>query len=534
MQFIRHPYLAPSVIVLAVTALYGWFLNNPILFDDGYFFELGGPDKFFAAIGLQPRHLALATLVLGQRWLGDGLLGFRVVSLLAHAGVAISLYYFLRQVQQTLTNTDTDTRPAILALLASLIFALHPTAVYAAAYLIQRTIVMATLFALLSWLCWLRGLQTNRRRWLWGSVGVYVLSVLSKEHAVMVPAVSVALALWWWRTQADRESFVQLVRRLAPMMAGYFLVAALVVLHKKGMLGTMYELDAPEMLNIISTEQAWPLSVITQGFLFFKYLMLWLLPNPMAMSVDMREPFAQSFHAWPQLLGFSAFVMWPLVSTWLLWKGGRRGLLGLSMLAPWCLFITELSAVRIQESFVLYRSYLWLAPAFCVILLPAPWLRLRTLILLSVIVPLFLFPLAWNRLTTFSHPLLLWDDAASLIKDKQGLTGLERIYRNRGIALHQAKKYDMAIEDYSEAIRLKPTFSHAYNDRGASMLELKRFQEALGDFDTSLRLKPDNVRSLMGRGIALAALGRIDEAKQSYRIACSMGWQSACTKAAQY
>jgi protein O-mannosyl-transferase len=535
MRVMGHSWAAPTIILFAIALLYGAFLSNPVLFDDANFFFLGGSEKFLASIGLQTRHFALATLALSAKWLGNGLVSFRVASLLLHAGVAISLYYFLRQLQQILAQGRSKELEygILLPLVASLAFALNPVAVYGAAYLIQRTIVMGTLFALLCWLCWLRGLQTQRRWWLWASVGAYMLAVLSKEHTVMIPAVSAALALWWWRTQASKERGFLFVRRLTPMLAAYFIVAVLVVLQMRGFLGAVYELDAPEMLRVISVEYAWPLSIITQGFLFFKYLFLWLLPNPLLMSVDMREPFAQSFTAWPQMFGFIAFMLWPLLATYLLWKGGRRGLLGFAMLAPWLLFATELATVRIQESFVLYRSYLWLAPAFSGVLLLAPWLRLRGLLALAVVVPLFLFPLSWNRLTTFSHPLLLWDDAERLVDGRQGLTGLERIYINRGKQLHDVRKYDMAIEDYSKAIAMNANFIYAYNNRGASFLELKRYQEAINDFDISLRLKSDNPRSHFGRGTALAALGRTEEAKQSFRAACALGWQSACAKANQ-
>jgi tetratricopeptide (TPR) repeat protein len=133
-------------------------------------------------------------------------------------------------------------------------------------------------------------------------------------------------------------------------------------------------------------------------------------------------------------------------------------------------------------------------------------------------------------LTTFSHPLLLWDDAERLVEGRQGLIGLERIYRNRGIELYRVKKFDMAVEDLSKAISIKPNFSYAYNDRGAAYIAMQRYQEALDDFDTSLRMLPNNMRTLTNRGIALEGLGRKDEAVESYRTACSLGWRTACAK----
>ncbi len=530
LSFINRPYIAPAIVLLSVASLYGWFLYSPIQFDDLYFFMPGVPEAFLQSMGLQARHLAMATLALGWKWLGTSLLGFRVVSLLLHAGVAIAVFYFLREIERTLRSDDEKAGASLLPLLGALIFAMHPAAVYAAGYLIQRTIVMATLFSVLSWLCLLRGLRAHGDRWLWASVTAFALAVFSKEHAVMVPAVSAALALWWWRTHAESTKAGPLFKRLRPMGLCSLIIAILVVLQVRGLLGSTYELDAPEMLSSISVENPWPLSVLTQSVLFFKYLLLWLLPNPMWMSVDMREPFATSFTAWPYPIGFLAFVIWPAVSVWLIWKGKRWGLLGFAMLAPWLLFFTELSTVRIQESFVLYRSYLWAAPAFCGLLAVESRLKPRALGMVIVAAFVFLFPLSWDRLTTFSHPLLLWDDAERLVHDRQGLTGLERIYRNRGIGLYGIKKFDLAIEDLSKAISINSGFSYAYSDRGAAYVQLKRYKEALEDFDASLRLKPNNARTLTNRGIALEGLGRKDEADDSYRSACSLGWRTACAK----
>jgi tetratricopeptide (TPR) repeat protein len=171
-----------------------------------------------------------------------------------------------------------------------------------------------------------------------------------------------------------------------------------------------------------------------------------------------------------------------------------------------------------------------MAPGFCGLLILEPKLKARLVVAATVAAFLILFPLAWDRLTTFSHPLLLWDDAERLVEGRQGLIGLERIYRNRGIELYRVKKFDMAVEDLSKAISIKPNFSYAYNDRGAAYIAMQRYQEALDDFDTSLRMLPNNMRTLTNRGIALEGLGRKDEAVESYRTACSLGWRTACAK----
>ena len=70
------------------------------------------------------------------------------------------------------------------AWVGALIFALHPVAVYAVGYVVQRSILMATFFVLVMQLSYLHGLLTGRRRWLVLAAAAYFLAVFSKEHSV--------------------------------------------------------------------------------------------------------------------------------------------------------------------------------------------------------------------------------------------------------------------------------------------------------------------------------------------------------------
>ena len=537
---IRSQVLAPVALFMAVALLYGGFLWSPLVFDDIYFFlddtliRYGSGD-----FALSPRWLPYFTLGVSRQLFGLDLIAYRLPSLLLHAGVAIVLYGFLQQLWRAVLPAQEAGRLSYgsLAFFAALIFALHPVAVYGAGYLIERTIVMATLFTLMMWWALLRGLERDQTGWLWASVVFYGLALSSKEHAIMAPAVSAALLLLWWRTHGkDRGGPLQAwLFRLLPIFLAYGVMALIVVLHVKGVLGKVYEPQGADAALQISDLQLnvdliYPLSVFNQTALFFKYLGLWLVPNPVWMSVDMREPFATSFWAWPQTLGFSAFVAYPLVAFALMWRGGRSGLLGFALIAPWLLFATELVAVRLQEQFVLYRSYLWAAPVFAGLAVLFGRLEKRHAVLALGLFSLLMFPLAYQRLQTFSHPLLLWDDAAQLVEGKSNRMGLARIYFNRGHELEQAGQSEMAIADYTRALQEKTDYLRPYllSDRGASYLTLKRYAEALRDFDAAIILKADNSRSHMGRGVALEALNQPEAALPSFQRACQLGWVRAC------
>lgn len=531
---LRRPALAISLalIFLLPFLLYGNFISNPIVFDDIDFFLKGTPEKLID-YGLQyyPRWWVHYTLSLQFFHIGPEISGLRLGNLLLHVASGWVLFLLLSRLISDLDPPKPGLlKPEWMALLASLLFVLHPVAVYAAGYLIQRTIIAATLFSLLSWLAFWKGLQESRN-WLWLSALCYFIAVYAKEHAIMAPAISLALLLLHQRSGLTRNPKTL---ELLALFITYGATAIVVILHVKGVIGTAYEIYAPDILEnqsiSVSPELAYPLSVLTQANLFFKYLTLWLIPNLSWMSIDMREPFALSI-TWINSLGFLLFCIYPFIALLFLWQGNGRGLVGLSMLAPWLLFATEISTVRIQEIFVLYRSYLWFSLTFISIALGLRRMQLHAALSLSTILICALFAFSFDRLTSFSHKFLLWDEAAQVAEKngvKTGVTGLDRIYYNRGLAAAQVGMLENAIKDYERAISINPKFSQAFHNRGSVRMDLANFEAALADFNMALKINPSNLKSYAGRALALEKLKRTSEAQTAHLQACHMGWTASC------
>jgi tetratricopeptide (TPR) repeat protein len=284
-----------------------------------------------------------------------------------------------------------------------------------------------------------------------------------------------------------------------------------------------------EMLNLSAKMQeltnlpnTYLLSILTQSGLFFKYLGLWLLPNPAWMSVDMREPFAMSLFGW-YTLGLIAFLAYFCTAVWLLLKQGRMGLLGFALLFPWILFLTEFSTVRIQEPFVLYRSYLWMPGLFAALPVVFGNFSTKKVFVLLGVVSLLLIPLTLNRVNTFSSTLLLWDDAEKLVRDNPNAYGVERIYTNRGNKLFQLRRYDEAIADFSKAIAAYPNDELLYGSRAKALYFLGRYQESVLDYDRAIALKSDNKRFYYDRALTYRALGNFMAAQDDFRKSCELG-----------
>ncbi len=85
-------------------------------------------------------------------------------------------------------------------------------------------------------------------------------------------------------------------------------------------------------------------------------------------------------------------------------------------------------------------------------------------------------------------------------------------FYNRGMAYRSQGKLDRAIDDYGQALRLRPAFADALNERGVAYFQNGDNDRALADFDAALRLKPDLALAWYNRGGVWAKLGQFDKA----------------------
>jgi hypothetical protein len=527
---LTNPYVQIALLLLVVLALYAGSLHAPFAFDDRDFFEYPETVAKFGRsyFNFNLRWLSYATFGWTVNWLGFDVFWLRLGNVLLHASNSVALFFLLRRLfQVTLANNDVSGDITLtlgwLSFFGAMIFALHPISVYGVAYIIERSILMATLFVLLMLLTYLEGILRGGWHWMLAAALFYFAAVYSKEHSIAAPGLALAL------TFLIRKPSWALFRQITPYFILAVLIAVAVLLSAKGILGHPYEPNAVGILDISAKKQGLTqlpntllLSILTQTFLFFKYLGLWLLPNPAWMSVDMREPFAMSLLSWPYTLGLIAFMAYPCIAVWLLLKRGSRGLLGFALLFPWVLFLTELSTVRIQEPFVLYRSYLWMPGLLMALPAVSEWLAQKKYFVLLSIISLLLIPLTLNRLNTFSSTLRLWDDAEKLVRNNTKVFGVDRIYYNRGTELGQLKRYEEAIADFSKAIAINP-IDFEYGNRATAYYFLGRYQEALSDFDRAIALNPDNANSYYGRAMTFRAIGDFASAQEDLKKSCALG-----------
>ena len=93
---------------------------------------------------------------------------------------------------------------------------------------------------------------------------------------------------------------------------------------------------------------------------------------------------------------------------------------------------------------------------------------------------------------------------------------------SRAAGYMDMEKYDLAIEDLDNTIRMEPDNALGYNHRGLTYAHLGEFGKAFEDFEISEKLDPGNPHLYLHKGIAYYLEGKYEKAKPNLEKAVEM------------
>ena len=199
-KLFTFPALFGAFVLAAVLAIYlpGW--NHELLFDDLRLTDGAIFGNYGSLLTFKQRTLSYGSFIWVDLLAGPGWWKQRLVNVGLHLATVAALYALVRELlERTRFPEEFESQPHFgmsrqaAVQVGVALFAVNPMAVYAVAYLVQRSIVMATLFSVLACWCFVRGLSGRGVAWYGLALLSYVAAVLSKEHAVMVAAMAVPL-----------------------------------------------------------------------------------------------------------------------------------------------------------------------------------------------------------------------------------------------------------------------------------------------------------------------------------------------------
>lgn len=248
--------LDDNTVILKNELIKSWRMI-PKLFVNTYWAE-------FAQFG-NYRPISNLSFAIEYAFFGDNPLGYHLVSLLLHVIISFLVYWII----------NFYTHRKYLALIAALIFAVHPVHSEVVYNVAQRTELLSSLFILLGWICYC--LRTRAGYYYPLSLFNFACALLAKETGILLFGVIILAdicadwQLWW---QNLRRYLINYIGYLA-IIISYFVVRIAIV----GQVSVNADYTFFKDANFFTR-----LFTMSQGIV--KYLQLSIWPNTLCASYD--------------------------------------------------------------------------------------------------------------------------------------------------------------------------------------------------------------------------------------------------------
>jgi tetratricopeptide (TPR) repeat protein len=514
-----NPWLAPGLVFLAAVVVYLPSLSGEFIWNDPDYVtkpalrSVAGLGRIWTELGATEQYYPLLHTFfwIQQRFFGYDPLWYHAVNVLLHAACAALLVLVVRRLFRPDDGmagkaggrfVGPSARSNAVALLAGLIFAVHPVYVESVAWVSEQKNTFSLLWYLLAALAYLRFQEARARKWYVLATACFLAAILAKSVTATLPCALLVLA-WWRNGRLERKDFWPLLPWIV-LGAGMGALTGWVEFHFIGAFGDDFALSVPERLLLAGRvvwfylgKYAWPAQLI---FIYPRW------------TVDLT--------AWWQWL-YPAAALGLLAGLWKI-RGRARG-----PLAGFLVFVGSLvPTIGFFNVYAFRFSYVadhWnYLPSLALAVMGAwgaVWLRERwrtgwTLAVAAVAIILAVLSARQTRgyrnIEVFYQTILRENPDCWLAAHNLG-----------GLRLNAGLLAD-AVPYYEQALRARPQITETINDLAGVLLRLGRRDEAIARYQEALRWAPNDADFHRNLGAALAGGKRYDEALVHLRRAVEL------------
>jgi tetratricopeptide (TPR) repeat protein len=471
----RLTQIGPGLLLFAATILAYWpSLHGALIMDDPDHVTApamqswSGLWKIWTVVGATHQYFPFlhSAFWIEHRLWGDSLLGYHLTNVLLHAASACLVVAIMRRMN--LAG----------AWLAGFIFALHPVCVESVAWISEQKNTLSTFLALWSVLIYLHFDNSRRGTTYATAFLLFVLSVLSKNVTVTLPAV--LLVIFWWQ-----RGRLKLKRDIAPLLA-WFVVGVALTIPSMGLERKMCAAYPAEFSSNFLER------TLIAGRVFWFYLAKLLWPENL---VYMYPRWTIDAHAaWQYLYPAAAIA---LFAGLLLFARRNRGPLAAFLIFAGTLFpaLGFLNVFWLAISYVgdhlQYLSSLAIIVLFAssaaamVLKMPPAARNIAFVPALGLLMTLG--ALTWRQSALYGDPETLY--RATLAKNPASWVA----HYNLGDTLNQTPGHeDQVIQEWETTVQLRPEYAEAQNNLACILSsDPDRVPEAIEHFRAAIRSKPD-------------------------------------------
>jgi tetratricopeptide (TPR) repeat protein len=207
------------------------------------------------------------------------------------------------------------------------------------------------------------------------------------------------------------------------------------------------------------------------------------------------------------------FTLLLALLTYFTWKKYRFVAFGISFYIVNLLLVLQIFSVGSAVIAERYTYVPYIGIFFIVGCLLARFAKTNMTKAYSIIFPVALFfsILSFLQVQTWKDGATLWD---SVIKNQPS----SRAYSARATLLRKEKKYNEAINYYTQAIKLNAIDHESYNNRANIYMDMNKFDSAFVDYKQALAIKPDYYVAYDNLGGWYARRNRYDSALYYFNL----------------
>lgn len=424
------------------------------------------------------RPLQTVSYIFDTQFVGDRPVAFiyHLVNIIFHLLNSFFLYVLFNNFQNN----------KLISLILSLIYSVNPLFVHTVAWIPARGDILVNTFIILSFIFWIKYLNTQKSNFLYLNSLFFIMALFSKEIAGTTP-----LLFLFYQYLKDKNNF-EIRKIIKPIIFWgiciliYFLLRRTAVTsnYSEGLynidnlfqnLPTIFEFISKFVLGInLSPLPDFNLFVTYSGFLILVVISLYLY-------------FYKNFDFKPILFG----ILWIFV-----------------FLLPTLMFKHGLG--EFAYKYLEHRAYLPLI-GFLFILIPI----INNLILtdqnnykkISILILILYYTLhTYVYSETYRNPFNLYTRAIET-NPKSAMA-----YYNRGVNLRNENKINEAFRDINKALEIYPNYVEALYDRAILYHNSNQINLAAKDYERYLMFKPNNYIALNSLAVIYGMNGRYNDA----------------------